>query len=63
MIPQERIGGRMALVILHNTIKAWDIIDANHVHCEGCDMEYIILCRGEYDRISGTTAISKYLAA
>lgn len=53
----------MAFVILHNTIKAWDIIDSNHVHCEGCDMDYIILCRGEYDRIAGTTAISDYLAA
>lgn len=52
----------MKIVVLYNTINAWDIIDRNNVRCEGASFEYIILCQGEYDRIAGT-GISKYLAA
>ena len=55
-------GKAMGIVVLHNTINAWDIIDSNNVRCEGVDFEYIILCQGEYDRIAGT-GLSKYLAA
>lgn len=53
----------MAVVVLYNTMEVWDIMSRNRVRYEGCDMGYVILQRGEYDRLAESTDISRYLVA